>query len=80
MLFEFRGQKLCKLAGWLVLAYIAYGTLSPIKQRPVLTGIQFEHFAAFALLGTTFALGYSRRIGLALAIVLGSALVGLEAL
>jgi hypothetical protein len=79
ILLEFRGQKLCKLTSWLVLAYIAYVTLSPIKQRPILAGVQFEHFAAFTLLGTAFALSYQRQIGLALAIVIGSAF-GLEAL
>ncbi|KJC36484.1 VanZ family protein [Bradyrhizobium sp. LTSP857] len=76
---EFGGQKLCKLTSWLVLAYVAYVTLSPIKQRPILAGVQFEHFAAFALLGTAFALSYQCRIGFALAIVIGSAF-GLEAL
>jgi VanZ family protein len=76
---RFDVQRLSILAGWAALAFIAYATLSPIKDRPVIAGLQFEHFAAFALLGLAFALGYPRRTVLIVGIVIGSAFT-LEAL
>jgi len=76
---RFDVQRLFILAGWLALALIAYATLSPIKDRPVIAGLQLEHFAAFALLGFAFALGYPRRTVLIIGIVIGSAFT-LEAL
>ena len=47
---------------WLVLAFIAFVTLSPIYDRPV-TGLPpwMERFAAFAVLSGLAALGYPRR-------------------
>ena len=67
------------IAGWLALAFIVYVTLSPIAARPVIAGLQFEHFAAFALMGLAFGLAYPRRLFVVVAIVVGSA-VALEAL
>jgi VanZ family protein len=67
------------IAAWLALAFIVFATLSPIDDRPVLAGPQFEHFAAFALMGFAFMLGYPKRVLLIVAIVLASAFV-LEAL
>jgi VanZ family protein len=73
-------QRVSIIAGWLALAFIAYATLSPIDARPVLfEGLQFEHFAAFALMGLAFALAYPNRLLLIVAVVVGSA-VTLEAL
>lgn len=72
-------QKLYMLAGWLMLAFIAFATLAPIDDRPTVAGPQFEHFAAFAVLGFAFARGYSGRVIVILAIVIGSAFT-LEAL
>lgn len=72
-------QRVCIVASWLALAFIAYATLSPIDARPVLAGPQFEHFAAFAVLGLAFGLAYPNRIFLVFAIVVGSAFT-LEAL
>jgi len=72
-------QKLFMFAGWLTLAFITFVTLSPIEDRLVVAGLQFEHFAAFALLGLLFALGYQSRTLLVVAVVLGSAFI-LEAL
>ena len=66
-------------AAWLVLAYIAFVTLSPLEDRPVLAGSQVEHFVAFAVLGFAFVLGYPRRTLLTIAVVIGSAFV-LEAM
>ncbi len=72
-------QRLFRIGGWLALAFIAYATVSPIEARPVLAPPHFEHFAAFALLGLAFGLGYSNRTFIVFAIVLGCAF-GLEAM
>jgi len=71
-------QRVSVVAAWLALAFIVY-TLSPIDLRPVLAGAQFEHFAAFALVGLAFGLAYPDRVLMVAAIVLMSAF-GLEAL
>ena len=72
-------QRVFVIAGWLTLAFIVYATLSPIDARPVVASPQFEHFAAFALMGVAFGLAYPNRLFLVVAIVVGSAFV-LEAL
>jgi VanZ family protein len=72
-------RRLFLAAGWLALAFISYATLSPIEERPVLAGLQFEHFAAFAFMGFAFARGYPRRALLVIGIVIGAAFI-LEAL
>jgi len=72
-------QRVSVIVGWLALAIIVFVTLSPIDARPTLARPQFEHFAAFALLGLAFGLAYPARLPLVAAIVLGSA-VGLETL
>src|SRR3979409_2520697 len=72
-------QRVSIVAGWLALAFIVYAPLSPIAARPVIAGLQFEHFAAFALMGLAFGLAYPRRLFVVVAIVVGSA-VALEAL
>jgi len=72
-------QRISAIVGWLALAFIVYATLSPIESRPVVTNIQLEHFAAFALVGLAFALAYPNRVLLVAAVVVGSAF-GLEAL
>ncbi len=72
-------QRLSLVAAWLVLAFIAFATLSPIQDRPVVAGPQYEHFAAFALMGFAFMRGYPNRLLLIVAVVVGSAFA-LEAL
>jgi VanZ family protein len=74
-------RRLSIVAGWLALAFIAYATLSPIEDRPAIAaaGPQLEHFAAFALMGLAFSLGYPKRTLLVVAVVMASAL-GLELL
>lgn len=72
-------QKASIVAGWLVLAFIVYATLSPIDDRPVVAAPHIEHFVAFALAGLAFSLAYPSRVFLVAAIVVGSAF-GLEAL
>ncbi|MEH2516352.1 VanZ family protein [Bradyrhizobium sp. AZCC 1610] len=67
-------QKLLKFAAWAGLCVIAYLTLSPLRDRPILlTSLKLEHLAAFAILGTLFCLAYPRRTLAVLFIVLGSA-------
>src|SRR5437899_4525891 len=67
-------QKLLKFAAWAGLCVIAYSTLSPLRDRPILlTSSKLEHLAAFAILGTLFCLAYPRRTPAVLLIVLGSA-------
>jgi VanZ family protein len=72
-------QRVSAIVGWLALAFIVYATLSPIESRPVITNVQLEHFAAFALVGLAFALAYPNRLLLLAAIIVGGAF-GLEAL
>ena len=73
-------QRLIRIAAWLLLAVIAFVTLSPIGFRPE-SGFSpnYERFAAFAAVGFVFALAYPRHIWLVLALVLGAA-VAFEAL
>ena len=67
-------QRLLKLVAWTGLCFIAYATLSPLRDRPILlTSLKLEHLAAFAMLGTLFCLAYPRRTLAVLLIVLGSA-------
>jgi VanZ family protein len=72
-------QRVSNIAGWLMLAFIVYATLSPIHDRPVVAGPHYEHFAAFALMGLAFTLAYPARVLFVVVIVVGAA-VGLEAL
>ncbi len=72
-------QRVSTIAGWLTLAFIVFATLSPIGDRPVIAGPQFEHFAAFAFLGLAFGLAYPRRVLTVAGLVLIGAF-GLEAL
>jgi hypothetical protein len=72
-------QKISMMAGWLALTFIAYATLSPIDERPTIANPQFEHFAAFALVGLALGRAYPKRLLWVAAIVVGS-VIGLEAL
>ena len=69
-------QKLITIMAWGILAFIAYATVSPIQDRPTLpTSPNFEHFAAFAVLGAMFCLGYPRQTILVCLVVIGSAIL-----
>jgi VanZ family protein len=69
-------KKLVTFAAWMLLAFIAYATISPIQDRPTLpTSTSLEHLAAFAVLGALFCLAYPRDIALVCLIVLGSAVL-----
>ncbi|MBR1147232.1 VanZ family protein [Bradyrhizobium sp. AUGA SZCCT0431] len=65
------------IAGWLMLGFIAYATLSSIHGRPVIADVPLEHFAAFALLGLALGFAYPDRVVFVVAIVVGGA-VALE--
>jgi len=54
-------RTLVRCAAWTLLALVALFTLAPIELRPV-TGApaDIERFAAFALIGGAFCLGYPR--------------------
>ena len=69
-------QTLVRCGAWVFLAAIAFSTLSPIELRPD-TGApaDMERFAAFALVGGAFCVGYPKwRFGI---IVIVVAMVGL---
>src|SRR5437899_378830 len=51
-----------RIAGWLLLALIAFFSLSPASLRPVTpVGHSLEHFLVHALVGTSLGIGYSKR-------------------
>jgi len=59
-----------------LLVAIAFSTLSPIELRPATRApADIERFATFALVGAAFCLGYPKRRGTILLMVIG--LVGL---
>lgn len=65
-----------QISAWVMLAFISYATISPISARPsVSTSPTYEHFVAFLVLGTLFALAYPRRLFLVGLIVIGSSFV-----
>ncbi|WP_298885702.1 VanZ family protein [uncultured Bradyrhizobium sp.] len=71
--------KLYFISGWLLLALVAFFTLGPIYDRPVIAAPHLEHFVAFFALGLVFARAYPNRIVLVVLLVIGSA-IALEAL
>jgi len=73
-----RSVLILRIVAWLLLAGIAFVTLAPIGLRPVTEASpNAERALAYALFGVAFALAYPRRLGLALLIIVASA-VGLE--
>jgi len=73
-------KRIAGILAWVVLAVIAFSTLSPIGMRPHLGAfVHLERFGAFALMGFLFALVHPRRIGLVLLCVVAAA-IGLELL
>ena len=75
-----RSVLVLRILAWLLLAGIAFVTLAPIGLRPVTEAPpNIERALAYALFGAAFALAYPRRLGLALLIIVASA-VGLELL
>jgi hypothetical protein len=69
-------HKLITVAAWVLLAFVAYATISPIQDRPIFSASpNFERLAAFAVLGALFCLVYPRHIVLVCMVVLGSAVL-----
>jgi VanZ family protein len=69
-------HKLITIVAWLLLAFIAYATISPIQARPNLfASANFERFAAFTVLGLLFCLAYPRHMVNVCLIVIGSAVL-----
>jgi len=66
-------------SGWLALALVAFVTLAPIYDRPMIAPPNVERFAGFFILGLVLVLAYSNRTILITLIVVGSAVI-LEAL
>jgi len=67
---------LIKISAWASLCFIAYATLSPLRERPtLLISSSVEHLAAFAVFGALFCLAYPRRIRAVLVLVVGSAIL-----
>jgi VanZ family protein len=59
-----------RVAGWLLLAVIAFLSLSPPSYRPVTAlGHSLEHLSIHLLLGLAFGVGYARRWLMALVLV-----------
>src|SRR3954469_22906642 len=55
-------MRAARVVGWLLLAVIAFLSLSPPSYRPVTAlGHNLEHFAVHLLLGVAFGFGYARR-------------------
>lgn len=77
---EMPRKRLLRIAAWASMSFIAYATLSPLRDRPtLLVSSNVEHVAAFVVVGALFCLAYPRRIPTVLIFVLGSA-VSLEVL
>ena len=62
-------------AAWILLAFIAYATLSPLNERPEFATLfsHLDHYLAFAVVGGLFGLVYPRQTFLVCILVLGSA-------
>jgi len=56
---------------WILVAFIAFATLSPIGMRPVTTApADMERFLAFGAFGLAFCIGYPRhRVGIILIVI-----------
>jgi VanZ family protein len=73
-------RRAATVLAWLLLALVAYSTLSPIGMRPRIgTWVHVERFGAYGLIGFLFVTAYPRRLPIVLGMVLGAA-VGFELL
>ena len=70
-------RTLTAVAAWLSLAFIAYATLSPLNERPEISGLfsHFDHYFGYAVVGGLFALSYPRQSLFVSIIVFGSAII-----
>ncbi|WP_201285429.1 VanZ family protein [Chelativorans xinjiangense] len=68
-----------RAAPWLIFAAILLATLSPLDMRPRTGSVHAERFAAFALLGSLYAVAFPRRLVL-VCIIVAFSTVALELL
>jgi VanZ family protein len=70
-------RTLTAVAAWLSLAFIAYATLSPLNERPEVSGFfsHFDHYLGYTMVGGLFAFAYARRMFLVCTIVFASAIL-----
>ena len=67
-------KHLLTIAAWAGLCFVAYASLSPLRDRPTFpVSSNLEHLAAFAVCGALFCLAYPRRTSAVLIFVLGCA-------
>jgi|HubBroStandDraft_1064217.scaffolds.fasta_scaffold492652_2 VanZ family protein len=71
-------NKLAAVLAWILLAALAFVTLSPISFRPQTGHVFLERFLAYVALGAAFGIGYPRRMPFAVCITVLAA-IGLEA-
>jgi VanZ family protein len=71
-------NKIAAVSAWVLLAAIAFATLSPIDLRPQTGHDIAERVLPFAALGAAFGVGYPRRLLFGVTITLAAA-IGLEA-
>jgi VanZ family protein len=65
-------RRAARVAGWFLLAIIAFLSLSPPSYRPVTAlGHSLEHFSIHLLLGVAFGVGYARRWWLLVFVLVG---------
>ena len=72
-------RRCAAVAFWMLLAAISFVTLGPIAFRPHTGHAGIERFVAYFLLGASFAMAWSRRFWLCIAVVCLAA-GGLESL
>lgn len=70
-------RSLTTIGAWTSLAFIAYATLCPLSERPEIESLfsHFDHYLAFAVAGSLFALAYPRQTLFVCILVLGSAVL-----
>ena len=71
-------NRFAAVSAWLLLALIAFVTLSPLDMRPQTGHALLERFVAYLALGASFQIGYPRRLSWVVAMVIFAA-IGLEA-
>ena len=70
-------RSITTIGAWTSLALIAYATLCPLSGRPEIKSLfsHFDHYLAFAVAGSLFALAYPRQTLFVCILVLGSAVL-----
>jgi hypothetical protein len=68
-------HKVIAATAWIMLAFIAFATLSPLALRPEIADPNLERFGAYALAGSLMALAYPRHLIRVALFVVGAAIV-----